>query len=94
MTSARLTSGSAGIGKPLGHLAEQRHTALVEVKHPRRDDAADHDEQRHGPMLQDALAEQQERQRGQPERERREIGLAEAPHEMAHALPEVRRDRR
>ena len=82
--SARLTSGSAGSGRPRGTSPSSATPRCVEVQQPRGDDAADDDEERHRAVLQDALAEQQQRPaRATPERERRRIGAAEAAEEMA-----------
>ena len=73
----------------LRHFAEQRHAARVEVQHARGDDPADHDEQRDGAVLQNGLAEQEEQQGDDTQCERRRVGVAQAPEEVAHAIPEV-----
>ncbi len=73
----------------LRHDAEQRHAAFVQVHHAGGDDAADHDEQRHGAVLQNGLAEQEEEKRDHTQRQGRRVGVAQAPEEVAHALPEI-----
>ena len=59
------------------------------MHHARGDDAADHDEERHGAVLQEGLAEQEEQQGDQTQRQGRRVGVAQAREEVAHALPEI-----
>ncbi len=52
--------------QPLRDLAEQRDALRLEVQEPRREHAADHHEQRHGPVLQPELARDERRKAAAP----------------------------
>jgi hypothetical protein len=81
--------GQSDRRQPFRHLAEQLHAARLQPEPGRRENAADHDEERHRDALHEHTAEDEQRERGEPDGERRRIRLAEVPEEVAAVLPEA-----
>ncbi len=85
----RLDRGKAGHRQALRHLAEERDAALGEAEDGDGGDAGHERDERHRPVRQEALARDQEEERGRAESERRGVRVAEVGEEVAHPLPEV-----
>ena len=73
----------------LRHFAQQLHPARFQAEPARSHNAADHDEQRHGFVLEKNLPEHEHGQRGASNRERRGIGFVQVLQEVAAVLPEI-----
>jgi hypothetical protein len=70
------------------HLAQKLHTARVKREDRRDDDAPDHHEQRDRLVFQENLAGDEHRQRNQPQRKRRTVGLVQVFEEVRASFPE------
>ena len=73
----------------LRHLAEQRHAVRIEVQTSGRHDAADHDEERHRPVLQPSLPATRTARAATPTSSDDRVRVAQVREEVRRALPEV-----
>ena len=86
----RVVSATRGLLDRLGvELGLGNPAARLETEPPRSQDAADHDEQRHGFVLEEDLPEHEDRERRSSDGERRWIGLVQVLQERTAVLPEV-----
>ena len=83
------SQGRPRAGSPCGTVAQQLHPARVEAEPARRQDAADHHEERHGLVFERNLAEDEHGQGGSSDRERGGIGFVKVLQEVTAVLPEV-----
>ena len=84
----------AHVGQPqrrqaLRHVAEQRDALRLEIERPRREHARDHHEEGDRPMLQPQFAGHQRQERGDADRQRRLVRVAQVRDEVRRTFPEV-----